>query len=139
MLLLVLLCAIGMYAVSLPGPAGQSLSKYQQEAVARNMAKAGAHAAIARLPEISPLGSPYARRIPAGPNLTGRYVVTSRKTATRDSSGPDARSVFEEYTVTSEGGVTKDPGVKFRVEAVVRHGAPGTRPQIRKWEESRVQ
>jgi hypothetical protein len=50
MLLLVLLSAVGMYAVSLPVSVGESFPEPYPSAVARNMARAGAHAGIALLP-----------------------------------------------------------------------------------------
>ena len=87
MLLLVILSALGMYAVSVPVGTGESAGRHHRAAVARNMARAGANAAIARFPVVSPGGSPYVRRIPVGSNVTGRYSVTSRKAGTEIGPG----------------------------------------------------
>ena len=70
MILLVILSALGMYVVSVPVGTGESAGRQHRAAVARNMAKAGANAAIARLPLVSCGGSPYVRRIPVGTNMT---------------------------------------------------------------------
>jgi len=136
MLLLVILSALGMYVVSVPVGTGESSSRHHRAAVARNMARAGANAAIARFPLVSPGGSPYVRRIPVGPNLTGRYSVTSRKTGAEIGSGRGAG--FEEYDLVSVGSVTDLPDGDVRVEARIRYGPDpnGHKANILKWEES---
>lgn len=140
MLLLVLLSGIGIYAVSRPLPAGESPGQHQRSAVARNMARAGLNAAIARLPDVSPEAAPYVRRIPVGPNATGRYAVTSRKSGVAGAlAGPGKGPVFEEYVLVSDGSVAGDFSGTFRVRAEVRFGpVPSSAPRayIRKWEES---
>jgi hypothetical protein len=137
MLLLIILSGLGMYAVSVPVGTGESAGRRHRAAVARNMARAGAHAAIARFPAVSPGGSPYVRRIPVGPNVTGRYSVTSRKAGAEIGPGPGAVPGFEEYELISVGGVTDLPAGDVRVVARVRfgpeRGVPGVR--IVKWEE----
>jgi hypothetical protein len=135
MLLLVLLSALGMFLVSVPVGTGESAARHQRAAVARNMARAGANAAIARLPAVSG-GAPYARRIPVGPNVTGRYSVTSRRTAA--GSGPAPGAAFEEFEIVSVGGVADFPDGEVRVTARIRFsaGLPGPRARILKWEES---
>ena len=137
MLLLVILSALGMYAVSVPVGTGESASRHHRAAVARNMARAGANAAIARFPVVSPASSPYVRRIPVGSNVTGRYSVTSRKAGAEIGPGPGAVPGFEEYELISVGGVTDLPAGDVRVVARVRfgpeRGVPGVR--IVKWEE----
>src|SRR5512147_2240140 len=82
MFLMVLLSGIGIYVVSLPVSVAENTQPHYRETVAKNMARAGAHAAIARLPAVIPEGSPYTRGIPLGQFLTGRYSVTSRKIGT---------------------------------------------------------
>jgi len=138
MLLLVVLSALGMYVVSAPVGTGESVSRQHRAAVARNMARAGANAAIARLPIVSPEGSPYIRRIPVGSNLTGRYSVTSRKAGVEIGRGSAGGSGFEEYDLVSVGSVTDLPEGDARVAARIRFGpdpaGPGAR--ILKWEES---
>ena len=148
-LLLVLLNAIGMYAVSLTGSVAERQEQHYQASVARNIARAGAHAAIARLPEIFPHATPYVRRIRVGPDLTGMYSVTSSRTEegkTHGTSGNVKRGiVFEDYLILSEGGVSGSFPGTFRVRAEVRIGriaenrirgqAPGVRARILKWEE----
>ena len=138
MLLLVILSTLGMYFVSVPVGTGESAGRHQRTAVARNMARAGANAAIARFPAVSPVGAPYVRRIPAGPNVTGRYSVTSRKAAAEIGPGPGVAPGFEEYDLVSVGGVTDLPDGDVRVVARVRfgpeRGVPGVR--IVKWEET---
>jgi len=131
-LFLVVLSALGMFLVSVPVGTGQSASRHHRAAVARNMARAGANAAIARFPVLSGGGSPYVRRIPVGPNVTGRYSVTSRKAAAENGSG------FEEYELVSVGGVTDLPDGDVRVVARVRFGPERGRPRARivKWEET---
>lgn len=138
MLLLVILSALGMYVVSVPVGTGESAGRHHRAAVARNMARAGANAAIARFPVVSPGGSPYVRRIPVGPNVTGRYSVTSRKTGMGIVPGPGAVPGFEEYDLVSVGSVTDLPGGDVRVVARVRYGPDlaGPRARILKWEES---
>lgn len=128
MLLLVLISAVGIYVVSLPYPVGQSLLRYQQETVARNMARAGAHAAIARLPQVIPEDTPYIRYIPSGRNLRGKYAVSSWK------SGAGGSTV-EEFVVSSEGTVAQAGDVKHRVRAVVRYSAREGRGRIVLWED----
>jgi len=136
MLLLVILSALGMFMVSVPVGTGESAGRHHRAAVARNMAKAGANAAIARLPVVSPGGSPYVRRIPVGPNMTGRYSVTSRKAGAEIGPGPV--SGFEEYDLVSVGSVTDLPDGDARVVARIRYGPDlaGPRARILKWEES---
>jgi hypothetical protein len=135
MLLLVLLSAIGMYVVSLPFPVGQGRPKHELEAVARNMAKAGAHAAIARLPEVIPADSPYVRYLPVGRKLTGKYAVTCRRPVVAKRHGSAADSALDDYVVSSEGGVVDAPDVKHRVRAVVRYSAREGRGRIMQWED----
>jgi hypothetical protein len=136
MLLLVILSALGMYFVSAPVGTGETSSRHHRAAVARNMARAGANAAIARFPLVSNDGSPYVRRIPVGTNVTGRYSVTSRKTGAEIGSG--AASGFEEYDLVSVGSVTDLPGGDVRVVARMRYGSDPNRQKahILKWEES---
>jgi len=136
MLLLVLLCAMGMFVVSLPLPVVQSLRKPELEAMARNMAKAGAHAAIARLPGTVSDGAPYMRRIPLTRNLTGKYAVTSRKSGIPDAPGSSAAEAFEEYEVLSEGGIDEAPGMRYRVRSVIRYPVRAARGRIVQWEET---
>jgi hypothetical protein len=138
MLLLVILSALGMYVVSVPIGTGESAGRHHRAAVARNMAKAGANAAIARLPVVSPGGSPYARRIPVGPNVTGRYSVTSRKAGADIAPGRGAVPGFEEFDLVSVGSVTDLPAGEVRIVARVRYGPDpaGPRARILKWEES---
>jgi hypothetical protein len=139
MLLLVLLSAVGMYAVSLPVPVGESFPENYPSAVARNMARAGAHAGIALLPGVFPVATPYVRRFALGPDRTGLYSVTSRKTGgSANAPGPGEETGFEEYTLVSEGSVSGARGAGFRVRAEVRYWPSppsGPRTRIRKWEE----
>jgi hypothetical protein len=136
MLLLVLLSGLGMFMVSVPVGTGESAARHHRAAVARNMARAGANAAIARFPVMNGSGSPYVRRIPVGPNVTGRYSVTSQKAAAGNAPAPGTG--FEEYDVVSVGSVADLPGGDARVVARVRYGPglPGPKPRILKWEES---
>jgi len=138
MLLLVVLSALGMYLVSVPVGTGESSRRHHRAAVARNMARAGANAAIARFPVQSGGGSPYVRRIPVGPNVTGRYSVTSRKAGAENGTGSAGGSGFEEYDVVSVGGVTDLPEGDVRVVARVRFGPERGLPRARivKWEET---
>jgi hypothetical protein len=139
MLLLVLLSALGMYAVSLPVSVGESFPQPYPSAVARNMARAGAHAGIALLPGAFPDATPYVRRFAVGPDVTGLYSVTSRKTGgSGNAPGPGEDTGFVDYTLVSDGSVSGARGARFRVRAEVRYWlAPssGPRMRIRKWEE----
>jgi hypothetical protein len=136
MLLLVFLSALGMFMVSVPVGTGESVARRHRAAVARNMARAGANAAIARYPLVNPGGSPYVRRIPVGPNVTGRYSVTSRKAGAEIGPGPASR--FEEIDLVSVGSVTDPRDAEARVVARIRYGPDpdGPRARILKWEES---
>ncbi|MGB5196075.1 MAG: hypothetical protein WBN64_03310 [Candidatus Deferrimicrobium sp.] len=138
MLLLIILSALGMYVISAPLGMGESASRHHRAAVARNMARAGANAAIARLPVETPVGSPYVRRIPVGANVTGRYSVTSRKAGAGIDTGSPGGSGFEEYDLVSVGSVTDLPDGDARVVARIRFGpeGDGLRARILKWEES---
>jgi hypothetical protein len=138
MLLLVILSALGMYVVSAPVGTGESAGRHHRAAVARNMARAGANAAIARFPIVNPVGSPYVRRIPVGPNVTGRYSVTSRKADAGSSTGSAGGSGFEVYDLISVGSVTDLPAGDARVVARIRYGFELAGPKVRilKWEES---
>jgi len=138
MLFLVVLSALGMFLVSVPVGTGQSASRPHRAAVARNMARAGANAAIARFPVLSGGGSPYVRRIPVGPNVTGRYSVTSRKAGAENGTGSAGGSGFEEYELVSVGGVTDLPDGDVRVVARVRFDTERGMPRARivKWEET---
>ena len=138
MLLLVILSALGMYAVSVPVGTGESASRHHRAAVARNMARAGANAAIARFPLVSLGGSPYARRIPVGSNVTGRYSVTSRKAGAENGPAPGAATGFEEFDLISVGGVIDLPEGDVRVVARVRFGPERgvLMARIVKWEET---
>jgi hypothetical protein len=139
MLLLVLLSAVGMYAVSLPVSVGESFPERYPAAVARNMARAGAHAGIALLPRAFPDAAPYVRRFAVGPEMSGVYSVTSRKTGgSGNAPGPGEESGFQDYTLVSEGSVPGARGAGFRVWAEVRYwpsSSSGPRTRIRKWEE----
>jgi hypothetical protein len=99
------------------------------------MARAGANAAIARFPLESPVGSPYVRRIPVGPDVTGRYSVTSKKSTAEIESGT-APSI-QEYEIVSVGSATDLRDGDVRVVALVRYGHDPERPRARilKWEE----
>jgi hypothetical protein len=138
MLLLVILSALGMYVVSAPVGTGESVSRRHRAAVARNMARAGANAAIARFPAMSPEETPYVRRIPVGSNLTGRYSVTSRKAGAGTGDGSDGGSGFEEYDLVSVGNVSDLSDGDARVTARIRFGPDpaGPRARILRWEES---
>jgi hypothetical protein len=138
MLLLIILSALGMYVVSAPLGTGESSGRHHRAAVARNMARAGANAAIARFPTVNPGDSPYVRRIPLGPNVTGRYSVTSRKDGAEIGTGSASGSGFEEYDLVSVGSVTDLPAGEVRVVARIRYGLEpaGPRARILKWEES---
>jgi hypothetical protein len=138
MLLLVILSALGMYVVSVPVGTGESAGRNHRTAVARNMARAGANAAIARFPVVSPVGSPYVRRISVGSNVTGRYSVTSQKAGPEIGPGSGSGSGFEEYELVSVGSVTEAPEGYVRVAARIRYGPERgvTRARILKWEES---
>lgn len=135
MLLLIILSALGMYVISAPLGTGENSGRHHRAAVARNMARSGANAAIARLPVATPVGSPYVRRIPVGPNVTGRYSVTSQKAAAGNVPGPGAG--FEEYDLVSVGIATDLSNGDARVVARIRFGPEGDRPRARilKWEE----
>jgi hypothetical protein len=136
MLLLVILSALGMFMVSVPVGTGESAGLHHRTAVARNMARAGANAAIARFPVVSGGGSPYVRRIPVGPNVTGRYSVTSQKAAAGNVPGPGTG--IEEYDLVSVGNVTDLPVGDVRVEARIRYSSDpaGRKAHILRWEES---
>lgn len=136
MLLLVILSAFGMYVVSVPVGTEGSAGRQHRAAVARNMARAGANAAIARLPVVSPRGAPYVRRIPVGPNVTGRYSVTSRKAGAE--IGPGTAPGFEEYELVSVGSATDLPDGDARIVARIRYGPDPAGPKARiiQWEES---
>lgn len=140
MLLLVLFSALGMYAVSLPVSVGEGFQPIDPSAVARNMARAGAHAGIALLPRVSSDAAPYVRRMAVGTAAAGRYSVTSRRTYGA-AQAPDARkkSGFEDYELVSEGSASGRIGTKYRVRAEVRIGpfpASAQRARILRWEES---
>ncbi len=139
MLLLVVLSAVGMYVVSLPVGTGESSGQYHRSAVARNMARAGANAAIARLPGGVSAGSPYVRRIPVGPDVTGRYsVILRRITRAEDAPGNRPEPGFEEYELVSVGSVADPPDGDARVVARIRYGPDpaGPRARIVKWVET---
>jgi hypothetical protein len=137
MLLLVILSALGMIMVSVPVGTGESASRHHRAAVARNMARAGANAAIARFPVVNPVGSPYVRRIPVGPEVTGRYSVTSRNAGAEVGTGSAGGSGFEEYDLVSVGSVTDRFAGEVRVVARIRYAPdlPGPKTRILKWEE----
>ena len=136
MLLLVILSALGMFMVSVPVGTGEGAGRHHRAVVARNMARAGANAAIARFPVVSGGGAPYVRRIPVGANVMGRYSVTSQNTVVRNVSAPGAG--FEEYEVVSVGGVADLPDGNVRVVARIRYSPdlPGPKARFVKWEES---
>lgn len=136
MLLLVILSALGMFLVSIPAGTGESASRHHRAVVARNMARAGANAAIARFPVTSRGGTPYVRRIPVGQNVTGRYSVTSQKAAAGNVPGPG--SGIEEYDLVSVGSVTDLSVGDVRVAARVRYSSDpaGRKAHILRWEES---
>ena len=138
MLLLVLLSALGVYVVSAPIGTGESAVRRHRAAVARNMARAGANAAIARLPILSPPGSPYVRRIPVGANVTGRYSVTSGSAVPEAGAVTGAGPGFEEYDLVSVGSAGDSADAEVRVVAKVRYGPErgGRRARIVKWEET---
>src|SRR5512143_1392834 len=123
MLLLAILSALGMYVVSAPVGTGESAGRHHRAAVARNMARAGANAAIARFPMVNPGGSPYVRRIPVGPTVTGRYSVTSQKAGAGIGTGSAGGSGFGEYDLVSVGSVTDLPDGDSRVVARIRYGS----------------
>lgn len=137
MLLLVLFSALGMHAVSLPLSSGDGF-QHHVSAVARNTARAGAHAGIALLPRLFSDGAPYVRRLQVESGATGRYSVTSRRIERAgEASGPARQPGFEDYLVVSEGS-TPGASRRFRVRAWVRVGpnpAAAARARILRWEE----
>lgn len=140
MLLLVLLSGLGMYAVSLPVSVGEGSQPLDPSAVARNMARAGAHAGIALLPRMFPDAAPYVRRMPAGTGATGRYSVISRR-IDGASEAPRAgkKPGFDDYALVSEGSASGGVGARYRVRVEVRVGpfpVPAPRARILRWEES---
>ncbi len=143
MLFLVLLSAIGMYAVSLPVSLVEGSQHAYRSAVARNMARAGMQAAIARLPVVSPAGAPYIRQFQAGPDAAGRYSVTSRRIEGSGVAPVSAgESGFEDYLLVSEGSASGAVTTVFRVRAEVRFRASRSsdpRVQVLKWEETASQ
>jgi len=141
MLLLVLLSAAGMVVVSrLSVPSGERAVPFRQAAVAGNLARAGAHAAIARLPATSPGGAPYVRRLQAGPDPAGQYSVTVRKTGPNgEPPGRGTGSTFVRYEIVSDGSVPGSPAWTARVRAEVQFGpigSPAPTAKIRTWEET---
>ncbi|MGE5247240.1 MAG: hypothetical protein ACM3L8_02735 [Verrucomicrobiota bacterium] len=136
MLILLLFGAIGIYVASLPFPAGRNVRRHELEAVARNMAKAGANAAIARLPEVIPGGAPYLRNFRVTPGLTGRYAVWSRRLEKSIAATPARGGEQGDYEVFAEGGVEQAPGMKYRVHVVIRYSSGSAEGQITQWEES---
>jgi len=140
MLLLVLISAAGMYVVSRPSaPSGEGAVPFRQAAVARNLARAGAHAAIARLPEAPPPGTPYVRSLQAGPDTAGRYSVTIRKTGRSGDVAGHGAFASDRYEIVSEGTVPGHSAWSARVRAEVQYGPSHSRapiPKIRKWEET---
>jgi len=138
MLLLVILSALGMFMVSVPVGTGEGAGRHHRAAVAQNMARAGANAAIARFPLVSPGGSPYVRRIPVGPDVTGHYSVMSRNAGAEVGTGSAGGSGFEEYDLVSVGSVTDRSAGEVRVVARIRYAPdlPGPKARILKWEES---
>ena len=138
MLLLVILSAVGMYFVSVPAGRGETSGRQHRAAVARNMARAGANAAIARFPMVDPEGSPYIRRIPVGPNVTGRYSVTSRKAAAGFVPGSAGGSGIRGVRSGLRG--KRDRSSRWRCacrgEDPIRSRFPGGKVLILKWEES---
>ena len=94
MLLLVLLSALGMFMVSVPVGTGESAARHHRAAVARNMARAGANAAIARLPAMSG-GAPVRPPDPRGPERHGAIfgdVAKGRGGGARPLRRPGSRS-----------------------------------------------
>lgn len=141
MLLLVLLSAAGMFLVSRSTvPPGEGGIPFRHAAVARNLARAGAHAAIARLPSTSSDGAPYVRRLRAGTDPAGEYSVTVRETG-RDGGSPGhgGGPTFVLYEIVSEANVPGSPGRTARVRAEVRFGplpSPAPAAKIRNWGET---
>ena len=136
MLLLVMISAAGVYVVSLPQPSNKDLYVRQREAVAKYMAIAGVHAAIARLPDSSD-GLPYVRHFVIAPNMTGKYTVflqESGRTSKRESAG---KSLEREYVVVSEGSVVRFEDKKHIVQATVRHSQGKRKTRILLWPESK--
>jgi hypothetical protein len=136
MLILLLFGAVGVYLVSLPFPAGQNVRKYELEAVARNMAKAGANAAIARLPDVMPEGAPYLRTFRVAPNLTGGYAVSFRRLENSIPANAAPGGEERAYEVLSVGGVDQAPDLKYRVHVVIRYFSGSARGRITQWEET---
>lgn len=141
MLLLVLFSAAGMYVVSRSSvPSGEGAVPFRQAAVARNLARAGVHAAIARLPVTSPDGAPYVRGLLAGTDPAGHYSVTVRKTGRDgDAPGRGGESRVGQYEIVSDGTVPGSPAWTARVRAEVHIGPPGSPAptvKIRTWEET---
>lgn len=140
MLLLVLFSALGMYAVSLPVSTGEGLPSHYPPAVARNMARAGAHAGIALLPRTFTGAAPYVRRLPVGSNATGRYSVTSRRIERESGASAAAKAPgVADYLLVAEGSAPGATGARFRVRAEVRFSpfpASSARARILRWEES---
>lgn len=136
MLLLVILSALGMYVVSAPRGTGDGAGRHHRAAVARNMARAGAHAAIARFPGVIPGGSPYVRLFPLGSDMTGRYSVTSRTSDVENRPGQGTGIVL--FDVASVGSVSGVPDETVRVVATIRYGPERGAPMARivKWEET---
>ncbi len=123
LMLLVILTAIGIFAVNISTREMSVALQTRVGAETRNMAEAGAYYAIGQLPTTFPTGTPYTTTLTVGPNQTATYSVTS------DLSGPlsiepgyGANYRFANFTVQSTAQAPTGFVGGARVDADVRFG-----------------
>lgn len=125
LLLLVILTAIGIYAVSITTTEMDIALHTRVGTITRNIAESGAYFGIAQLPFTTyPPGSDCTVTLLMGPNITGTYTVSSFQTGAlsiQPGYGANFRFAdFGVYSSTSSGpsGFTG----KARVDADINYG-----------------
>ena len=123
MLLLVILTAIGIYAVSISTTEMNLSLNSRVGAVTRNVAEAGAYYGIEQIPVTFPSPGYSPPALTVGTNMTSSYTVTSSSGALTILPGYGVNYRFADFTVVSR--VTAPPTgftAMAGVDALVSYG-----------------
>jgi Tfp pilus assembly protein PilX len=122
-LILVLLTAVGIYAVSISTTEMNIALNHRVGTITRNTAESGVYFGIAQLPTIYPAGSDYTAVLTVGTGMTAAYTVQSNITgASVPEPGFGANYKFAIFSVTSSGQAPSGFTGGVRVDADVSYG-----------------
>jgi len=122
-LILVLLTAVGIYAVSISTTDMNIALNHRVGTITRNTAESGVYFGIAQLPTIYPAGSDYTAALTVATGMTAAYTVQSNNTgASAPEPGFGSNYKFAIFSVASSGQAPSGFTGGVRVDADVSYG-----------------